>query len=221
MSSHTIELTDALHAYLLRNGTRESALAQALRAETIKATAWHPMQISPEQGAFMALLVRILGAKRTIEVGTFTGYSALVVAEALPPDGQVIACDVSDEWTAIGKPFWERAGVAGKIDLRLRPAVETLDALIEAGDAGTFDFAFVDADKANYDAYYERCLVLLRQGGVIGIDNVLWGGRVANDAVDDEDTQAIRALNAKVRADARVDVAMLPVGDGLTLARKL
>ena len=221
MSSHTIELTDALHAYLLRNGTRESAPAQALRAETIKATAWHPMQISPEQGAFMALLVRILGAKRTIEVGTFTGYSALVVAEALPVDGQVIACDVSDEWTAIGRPFWERAGVADKIDLRLRPGVETLDALIAAGDAGTFDFAFIDADKANYDAYYERCLALLRQGGVIGIDNVLWGGRVANDAVDDEDTQAIRAPNAKVRDDVRVDVAMLPVGDGLTLARKL
>ena len=221
MSSHTTTLTDALHAYLLRNGTRESAPAQALRAETIKATDWHPMQISPEQGAFMALLVRILGAKRTIEVGTFTGYSALVVAEALPADGQVIACDVSAEWTAIGRPFWERAGVADKIDLRLRPAVETLDALIAAGDAGTFDFAFIDADKANYDAYYERCLALLRQGGVIGIDNVLWGGRVANDAIDDEDTQAIRALNAKVRDDARVDVAMLPVGDGLTLARKL
>ena len=221
MSSHTTALTDALHAYLLRNGTRESAPAQALRAETIKATDWHPMQISPEQGAFMALLVRILGAKRTIEVGTFTGYSALVVAEALPADGEVIACDVSDEWTSIGRPFWERAGVADKIDLRLRPAVETLDALIAAGGAGTFDFAFIDADKANYDAYYERCLALLRQGGVIGIDNVLWGGRVANDAIDDEDTQAIRALNAKVRDDARVDVAMLPVGDGLTLARKL
>lgn len=221
MSSSTIDLTAALHAYLLRVGTRESATAQALRAETLAATPWHPMQISPEQGAFMALLVRLLGAKRTLEVGTFTGYSALVVAEALPADGQVIACDVSAEWTAIGRPFWERAGVAEKIDLRLAPAVETLDALIEAGDAGTFDFAFIDADKANYDAYYERCLALLRQGGVIGIDNVLWGGRVADDAVEDEDTQAIRALNAKVRDDARVDIAMLPVGDGLTLARKV
>ena len=221
MSSSTIGLTAALHEYLLRVGTRESATAQALRAETLAATPWHPMQISPEQGAFMALLVRLLGAKRTLEVGTFTGYSALVVAEALPAEGRVIACDVSAEWTAIGRPFWERAGVAEKIDLRLAPAVETLDALIEAGDAGTFDFAFIDADKANYDAYYERCLALLRQGGVIGIDNVLWGGRVADDAVDDEDTQAIRALNAKVRDDARVDVAMLPVGDGLTLARKV
>ena len=221
MSSSTIDLTAELHAYLLRVGTRESATAQALRAETLAATPWHPMQISPEQGAFMALLVRLLGAKRTLEVGTFTGYSALVVAEALPADGRVIACDVSEEWTAIGRPFWERAGVTEKIDLRLAPAVETLDGLIEAGDAGTFDFAFIDADKANYDAYYERCLALLRQGGVIGIDNVLWGGRVADDAVDDEDTQAIRALNAKVRDDARVDVAMLPVGDGLTLARKV
>lgn len=221
MSSSTIDLTAALHAYLLRVGTRESAAAQALRAETLAATPWHPMQISPEQGAFMALLVRLLGAKRTLEVGTFTGYSALVVAEALPAEGRVIACDVSEEWTAIGRPFWERAGVADKIDLRLAPAVETLDALIEGGDAGTFDFAFIDADKANYDAYYERCLALLRQGGVIGIDNVLWGGRVADDAVEDEDTQAIRALNAKVRDDARVDVAMLPVGDGLTLARKV
>ena len=221
MSSSTIDLTASLHAYLLRVGTRESAVAQALRAETLAATPWHPMQISPEQGAFMALLVRLLGARRTLEVGTFTGYSALVVAEALPAEGQVIACDVSAEWTAIGRPFWERAGVDEKIDLRLRPAVETLDALIEAGDAGTFDFAFIDADKANYDAYYERCLALLRQGGVIGIDNVLWGGRVADDAVEDEDTQAIRALNAKVRDDVRVDVAMLPVGDGLTLARKV
>ena len=220
MSSHTIDLTDALHAYLLQQGTRESRAAQELRAETLQATPWHRMQISPEQGAFMALLIRILGARRTIEVGTFTGYSALVVAEALPTDGQVIACDVSEEWTAIGRPFWERAGVADKIDLRLGPAAQTLDALIESGQAGAFDFAFIDADKANYDAYFERCLALLRTGGVIGIDNVLWGGRVANDAANDEDTQAIRALNAKVCADARVDVAMLPIGDGLTLARK-
>ena len=220
MSSHTIELTDALRGYLLRVGTRESAVAEELRAETLAATDWHAMQISPEQGAFMALLVKLLGAKRTIEVGTFTGYSALVVAEALPADGQVIACDVSEEWTAIGRPFWERAGVADKIDLRLRPAVETLDELIAAGTAETFDFAFIDADKIHYDAYYERCLKLLRPGGVIGIDNVLWGGRVADDDAQDDDTQAIRALNAKMQADARVDVAMLPIGDGLTLAAK-
>lgn len=220
MSSHTIELTDALHDYLLRVGTRESAVAKELRAETRAATRAHPMQISPEQGAFMALLVRLLGVKRVIEVGTFTGYSALVVAEALPDDGRLIACDVSEEWTAVGRPFWQRAGVAEKIDLRLAPAAETLDDLLAAGDAGAFDFAFIDADKANYDTYYERCLALLRTGGVVGIDNVLWGGRVANEKADDADTRAIRALNAKVRDDSRVDVAMLPIGDGLTLAVK-
>ena len=220
MSSHTIALTDAAYAYLLRQGTRESAAAKALRDETLRATRAHRMQISPEQGAFMALLVRILGAKRTLEVGTFTGYSALAVAEALPADGRVIACDVSAEWTAIGRPFWGRAGVADKIDLRLAPAVETLDALLAAGEAGRFDFAFIDADKANYDAYYERCLALLRAGGVIGVDNVLWGGRVADERANDEDTGAIRALNAKIRDDDRVDASMLPIGDGLTLARK-
>ncbi len=220
MSSHATPLTDELHAYLLANGTRESAVAAELRAHTLAATRWHPMQISPEQGAFMQLLVKLLRAKRTLEVGTFTGYSALVVAEALPADGQVVACDVSEEWTSIGRPFWERAGVAPKIDLHLRPAVETLDELIAGGEAGSFDFAFIDADKANYDAYYERSLTLLRPGGVIGIDNVLWGGRVANEDANDEDTRAIRALNRKVQADTRVDISMLPVGDGLTLALK-
>ena len=220
MSSHTISLTDTLHEYLLRVGTRESDIAKELRAETLRATRAHGMQISPEQGAFMQLLVRLLGARQTLEVGTFTGYSALVVAEALPADGRVIACDVSEEWTSVGKPFWERAGVADRIDLRLRPATETLDALIEEGRSGEFDFAFIDADKANYDAYYERCLRLLRVGGVIGIDNVLWGGRVVARRANDEDTQAIRAVNEKVAADERVDVAMLPVGDGLTLAVK-
>ncbi len=220
MSSHTITLTDTLHDYLLRYGIRESALARELRAETLTATSWHMMQISPEQGAFMQLLVRLVGARRAIEVGTFTGYSALVVAEALPDDGKLIACDVSEEWTAIGRRFWERAEVADKIDLRLRPAVETLDELIAAGEAEAFDFAFIDADKANYDVYYERCLTLLRPGGIIGIDNVLWGGRVADADADDEDTRAIRALNTKVNEDARVHTAMLPVGDGLTLAIK-
>ena len=220
MSSHMTEMTDAIHAYLLEVGMRESPVAKELRAETLAATPWHPMQISPEQGAFMALLMRLLGARRTLEVGTFTGYSALVVAEALPADGQVIACDVSEEWTRIGRPFWERAGVAHKIDLRLRPAVETLDELIAGGETGTFDFAFIDADKASYDAYYERSLSLLRAGGVIGIDNVLWGGRAADPQAKDEDTQAIRALNQKVSTDARVFATMLPIGDGLTLAMK-
>ena len=220
MSSHTIQLTDALREYLVRQGLRESEAACTLRAKTLAATPWHAMQISPEQGAFMALLVRLLGARRAIEVGTFTGYSALVVAEALPADGQLVACDVSNEWTAIGKPFWERAGVGHKIDLRLRPAVETLNTLLADGQSGAFDFAFIDADKANYDAYYERCLRLLRPGGVVSIDNVLWSGRVANEAVADQDTTAIRALNAKIRDDARVHATMLPIGDGLTLALK-
>ena len=220
MSSHTIELTQTLYDYLLAIGTRESAVARDLRAHTLSATRAHRMQVSPEQGVFMQLLIRLLGARRTLEVGTFTGYSALVVAEALPDDGRLIACDVSGEWTAIGRPFWERAGVAGKIDLRLQPAVDTLDELIAAGDADSFDFAFIDADKANYDAYYERCLTLLRRGGVIGIDNVLWGGRVADERAQDEDTRAIRALNLKVNGDERVDAAMLPIGDGLTLALK-
>ena len=244
MSHRTIGITAAVRGYLLRLGTRESAAASALRAETLATTPWHPMQIAPEQGAFLALLVRLIGAKRTLDVGTFTGYSALVVAEALPPDGKVIACDVSEEWTAIGRPFWECAGVAGKIDLRLAPAVETLDALLAEGGARSIDFAFIDADKVEYDAYYERCLELLRPGGVIGIDNVLWGGRVADFAVDEadvpavrllnglarartgvplspiENARAIRALNAKVHGDTRVDMAMLPVGDGMTLAVK-
>ena len=195
-------------------------VARELRAHTLAATPAHRMQVSPEQGAFMQLLVKLLGARWTLEVGTFTGYSALVVAEALPDDGRVIACDVSEEWTSVGRPFWERAGVADKIDLRLKPAVDTLEELIASGDAGSFDFAFIDADKVNYDAYYERCLTLLRRGGVIGIDNVLWGGRVADERVRDDDTRAIRALNAKVNTDDRVDATMLPIGDGLTLAVK-
>ena len=169
MSSHTIELTETLYDYLLANGTRESAVARELRAHTLAATGAHRMQVSPEQGAFMQLLVRLLGARRTLEVGTFTGYSALVVAEALPDDGRLVACDVSEPWTAIGRPFWERAGVADKIDLHLKPGVDTLEELIAAGQAGSFDFAFIDADKVNYDAYYEGCLTLLRRGGVLGM----------------------------------------------------
>ena len=221
MSSQTIQMTAALREYLLARGTRESAAAQALRKETARRfERWSAMQICPEQGAFMALLVRLIGARRTIEVGTFTGYSALVVAAALPADGQVVACDVSEEWTTLGQRFWRQAGVAAKIDLRLRPAVETLDALIANGEAGAFDFAFIDADKANYDTYYERCLTLLRPGGLVAIDNALWGGRVADAQANDEATAAIRALNEKVHGDARVDAALLPLGDGLSLALK-
>lgn len=220
MASTATRITDTLYEYLLREGIPESDAARALREETRQATRWHGMQITPEQGAFMHLLVRLLGARRTIEVGTFTGYSALVVAEALPPDGLLVACDVSDEWTAVGRPFWERAGVAGRIDLRLQPAVETLDELIAEGDAGKFDFAFIDADKANYGTYYERCLTLVRRGGVVAVDNVLWGGRVADMGVVDDDTNAIRTLNAKIHRDRRVHATTVPIGDGLTLALK-
>ncbi len=177
------------------------------------------MQIGPEQAQFMALLVKLIGARRAIEIGVFTGYSALTVALALPDDGRLLACDISDEYTRVGRPFWEQAGVAAKIDLQLAPATQTLDAHIAAGESGQYDFAFIDADKASYDAYYERCLVLLRPGGLIAIDNVLWGGSVARPA-EDADTKALQALNDKIHADQRVDMAMLPIGDGVTLARK-
>jgi caffeoyl-CoA O-methyltransferase len=220
MSNRTIELTDRLYDYLLENGVRESDTARQLRAVTKATIEWHQMQIAPEQGAFMAILIRLMGARRTIEVGTFTGYSALVVAEALPKDGKLIACDVSDEWTAIGREYWEKAGVAHKIDLRLAPALETLNQLVAEGATNSFDFAFIDADKSNYDGYYECCLELLRVGGLIAIDNVLWNGGVVNDDMQDEDTLAIRAINRKVISDDRVDTTLTPIGDGLTLAIK-
>lgn len=219
MSSRTLTMTENLSRYLQSTGLRESAAAARLREETAKLP-WAMMQISPEQGALMQMLVRLTGAVRTLEVGTFTGYSALVVAEALPAHGRVLACDVSAEWTAIGARHWREAGVADKVDLRLAPGLETLDALLAAGESGRFDFAFIDADKSNYDGYYERALKLLRQGGLVGVDNTLWSGAVADPARDDADTRAIRALNAKIRADERVDMVLLPIGDGLTLARK-
>ena len=178
------------------------------------------MQVGPEQGQFMALLVELMGARNALEVGTFTGYSALAVALALPEDGRLVACDVSEEWTAIGRRYWEEAGVAHKIDLRLAPAVETLDALLAEGRAGTFDFVFIDADKEGYDAYYERALELTRAGGLVVLDNTLWRGDVADPTISDVDTDAIRAINAKLAVDERVTLSLLPVGDGLTLARK-
>jgi predicted O-methyltransferase YrrM len=168
----------------------------------------------------MALLVHMLGARRTIEVGVFTGYSSLAVALALPEEGRIVACDISDEWTSIARRYWREAGVDRKIDLRLRPATQTLDDLIALGQAGGFDFAFIDADKANYDLYYERCLTLLRPGGLIAVDNVLWSGKVVDPAVDDADTRAIRAFNEKLKNDQRVWLSMLPIRDGLTLASK-
>ncbi len=219
MSNRTLNLTADLYRYLLEQGVRESDAARRLREETAKLPMAR-MQISPEQGAFMQMLVRLLGARRTLEVGTFTGYSALVVAEALPADGRLIACDVSAEWTAIGRRYWAQAGVAERIDLRLRPAIETLDELLKGGGKGSFDFSFIDADKTSYEVYYERSLALLRQGGLVAIDNTLWDGAVIDPARNDEDTAAIRAINSKIRQDSRVDMVLLPVGDGLTLARK-
>ena len=178
------------------------------------------MQIGADQGQFMAFLIGVLGAKRALEIGTFTGYSALSVAQALPADGTLIACDISTDYTDVGKPFWAEAGVAHKIDLRIGPGVATLDSLIAEGQADSFDFAFIDADKPAYDAYLERCLVLVRPGGVIGVDNVLWSGAVLDEADHSADTVALRKLNAKLHADARVDICLLPIGDGLTLLRR-
>jgi predicted O-methyltransferase YrrM len=218
MSRRSLAVDDVLHAYLIEHSIREHPAQKALR----EATAAHPhagMQIAPEQGQFMALLVRLIGARRAIEVGVFTGYSALTVALALPDDGELLACDISDAYTRVGRPFWEQAGVAHKIDLRLAPARETLEARIAGGAAGQYDFAFIDADKASYDAYYESCLALLRRGGLIAIDNTLWGGAVAKPATD-ADTAALQRLNAKLHDDQRVDLSLLPIGDGLTLARK-
>lgn len=218
MSNRTITLDDTLYQYLLDHSLREHPEQTALR----EATRSHPhggMQISPEQGQFMQLLVRLIGAHRSLEVGTFTGYSALTVALALPANGKVLACDISDEYTSIGKPFWKRAGVADKIELVLAPAVQTLDARIAAGEASHYDFAFIDADKAGYDAYYERCLQLVRAGGLIAFDNTLWSGEVAKPG-GDEDTMALKALNDKLHHDQRIDMALLPIGDGLTLCRK-
>ena len=218
MANRNTPLDETLRDYLVAHTAREHPAQTGLR----EATRTHPhagMQIGPEQAQFMALLVKLMGVRRAIEIGVFTGYSALTVALALPADGHLLACDISDEYTRVGRPFWDAAGVAGKIDLQLGPALATLDARIAAGEAGQYDFAFVDADKAGYDAYYERCLILLRQGGLIAIDNVLWGGSVARPA-EDADTAALQALNDKIHADQRVDLAMLPIGDGVTLAHK-
>ena len=219
MSRRSIQLTDALYEYLLANSLREPEVLRRLREES----PWRGssgMQISPDEGQFLALLVELLGAKRCIEIGTFTGYSALRVALALPSDGTLIACDIDAETTAIARRFWKEAGVAERIDLRLAPALETLDSLIAEGAENTFDFVFIDADKTEYDAYYERALTLLRIGGVIAIDNVLWDGSVIDSGRHDADTEAIRAFNAKIASDQRVSCSMLPLGDGLTLAFK-
>ncbi len=219
MANRSLTFDDTLYAYLANVGGREPEIGARLRA----ATADMPtagMQISADQGNVMAFLVELLGVKRAVEVGTFTGYSALRMALVLPEGGLLVCCDVSDEFTRIGKPFWEEAGVADRIDLRLAPATETLQAMIDGGAAGTVDLMFIDADKPNYDAYYELALVLVRPGGLILVDNVLWSGAVADEENQGESTQAIRALNAKIREDERVSMAMLGIGDGLTMVRK-
>jgi predicted O-methyltransferase YrrM len=219
MRRNSITLTEELCDYIAGVSLREPDVQRRLREETA-GVPMAGMQIAPDQGQLMALLARLVGARRCLEVGTFTGYSALVVALALPTDGRIITCDVDPKNTAIAKRYWAEAGVAGKIDLRLGPALETLDRLLAEGAAGSFDFAFIDADKTNYDGYYERALTLLRQGGLIVIDNVLWSGTVADPKRNDADTAALRALNRKLHGDERIDLSLLPLADGITLARK-
>lgn len=219
MSSRTIGLDDPLYEYYLSVSLREPEVLARLREETATMR-WARMQISPEQGQLMGLLIELIGARRALEVGVFTGYSALSVALALPDDGRLIACDVNEEFTAVARRYWEEAGVADRIELRLAPALDTLDALLAEGLSGEFDFAFIDADKRNYSGYYERCLALVRRGGLVAIDNTLWQGRVIDPGDESDDTLAIRALNEALHDDDRITLSMLPVGDGLTLARK-
>ncbi len=219
MSTRTLGIDDRLHDYLLRFTLRESEVLRELREETARMP-MSRMQISPEQGQFMALLAELIGTRRAIEVGTFTGYSTLAVASVLPEGGTLIACDVNAEWTDIGRRYWAKAGLQDRIDLRLAPALQTLDALIQDGRGGTFDFAFIDADKQNYDGYYERCLALVRQGGLVLVDNALWNGDVADPDKQDDETSAIRALNDKVNRDPRVTSSLVPIGDGVLLTRK-
>jgi predicted O-methyltransferase YrrM len=219
MSRATLNLTPALYEYLLEVSLRDDPLLKRLRDETGRMDQAN-MQIAPEQGQFMALLVKLLRARRCIEVGTFTGYSALCVARALPADGRLVACDISEEWTSVARRYWHEAGVAEKIDLRIAPAADTLRALVDDGEEGQYDFAFIDANKTAYAEYYELCLALLRAGGLIAVDNTLWGGAVADPAENDADTRALRAFNLALRDDARVELSLVSIGDGLTLACK-
>lgn len=219
MSERRLQITDGIHRYLVEHSVREPEVLARLRAATASLPQAQ-MQIGPEQGQLMALLAKLVGAKRCIEIGVFTGYSSLAVALALPQDGRILACDVSEEWTAIARRFWREAGVEHKIELKLQPATRTLEQLLAAGEAGRYDFAFIDADKPSYDTYYELLLQLLRPGGLIALDNTLWSGHVADPDDRDPNTVALRALNDKLHRDERVDLSLLPVGDGLTLARK-
>ncbi len=219
MANKFLELDGKLCNYIQSVSLREPEILAQLREETEKLPMSN-MQIAPEQGQFMALLVQLMGAKKTLDIGVFTGYSSLVVALALPQDGQVVACDIDETYTAIARRYWELAGVGDKIQLHLAPALQTLDRLLETGHSNSFDFAFIDADKRNYDNYYERALKLLRSGGLITIDNVLWSGRVADDADSDKRTIAIRDFNQKLHQDPRVQISLIPIADGLTLALK-
>jgi predicted O-methyltransferase YrrM len=219
VSNKILPLDEALYTYLLSVSLRETDLLERLRAETAR-DPMSRMQSAPEQGQFMALLVRLSGARKCLEIGVYTGYSALWVAQALPSGGRLIACDTSEKWTAVARRYWEEAGIADRIRLHLSPALETLDSLLEAGEAGSFDFAFIDADKGNYRNYYERSLRLLRPGGLIVIDNTLWSGDVADPGKQDDDTVAIRNLNEFIHRDDRVEMSLLPVADGLTLVLK-
>ena len=220
MSTATIILDEKLREYLLNVSVKESEILRELREETAQME-YSAMQISPEQGAFMSFLVELSQAKRTLEIGVFTGYSALVVAMALSEDGIVTACDVSEEWANVGMKYWKKAQVEDKIDLRIAPALKTLDQLLSEGKQGTYDFAFIDADKMEYQGYFDKSLELLRIGGLIAIDNVLWGGSVIDDSIQDSSTKAIREFNENLSSDPRVSISMVPIGDGLTLACKL
>jgi caffeoyl-CoA O-methyltransferase len=213
-------MTAALYEYVLSVSLREPESFRALREET-STLADAEWQIAPEQGPFLALLIQLMGARQCLEVGTFTGYSAAWVASVLPPDGRLTCCEINESFAAVARKHWALAGVAAKIDLRLAPALETLNHLLERGRAGSFDYAFIDADKGNYEAYYEKCLELVRPGGLVAIDNTLWDGKIVNPEISDRDTVAIRTLNAKLRDDKRIWLSFLPFADGLTLARKL
>ncbi len=219
MSTRTIALDDPLADYLQSQSLREPPAFRRCRQETAQLPMCN-MQIAPEQGQFLYLQLRLMGARRAIEIGTFTGYSALWIASALPPDGCLIACDINEEWTSRARHYWEDAGVKDRIELRLGRGRDTMDTLLKNDQQQSFDFVFIDADKEQYDAYYERALQLIRPGGLIAIDNVLWGGKVANSNATDPDTQAIRAFNEKLHNDERVDLSLIPIGDGLTLCRK-
>jgi len=219
MSNRTLTLDDRLYQYLINHSVRDTPALRGLREATSRQEMAR-MQIAPDQGQFMALLVELLGAKRIIEIGTFTGYSALSMAQAMPRDGKLICCDINEEWTAIGRPFWRQAGVEDRIELRIAPALATLEELIQTDEAGQFDMAFIDADKTNYLNYYEHCLELLRPGGLLMFDNTLWDGAVADPDDQDEDTLALRKLNDMLYQDERVSISLVPIGDGLTLARK-